>query len=105
MASTAKRLRQAKRAKETYDTLTKKGERYVAVTGDFKGTFGSCSEKNKFDYILLSPELFKLLRSGGICRLGMWAGVRPKKWETFKEVVRPEDAASDHAAIWAEIDL
>jgi endonuclease/exonuclease/phosphatase family metal-dependent hydrolase len=71
----------------------------------FAGTFGSSTANKKIDYILLSPKLFAKLSWGGIFRLGMWAGSRPKKWETYEELKREEDAASDHGAVWADIDI
>lgn len=73
--------------------------------GGFPGTFGSCSASNKIDYILLSPRLFEAVNSGGVNRKGMWPGVRPKKWDVFPQVQRPEDVASDHAALWVELDV
>lgn len=73
--------------------------------GGFPGTFGGSTASNKIDYILLSPALFALARRGGIWRKGMWPGVRPRKWDTYPEVTREVEAASDHGAIWADIDL
>jgi len=73
--------------------------------GGFPGTFGGCSAGNKIDYILLSPRLFETVSAGGVNRMGMWPGVRPKKWEVFPQVRRPEDVASDHAALWVEFDI
>jgi hypothetical protein len=35
----------------------------------------------------------------------MWPGVRPKRWESYAELGRPEEAASDHAAVWVDLDL
>jgi endonuclease/exonuclease/phosphatase family metal-dependent hydrolase len=73
--------------------------------GGYPGTYGLCNAGNKIDYILLSPSLFDRVRSGGVFRTGMWPGSRPKRWEAYPEVGRPADAGSDHAALWAEIDL
>jgi endonuclease/exonuclease/phosphatase family metal-dependent hydrolase len=69
--------------------------------GGFPGTFGSSGARDKIDYILLSPALFAKARRGGIFRKGMWPGVRPRKWDTFPELTREVEAASDHGAIWA----
>ncbi|HSK39255.1 MAG TPA: endonuclease/exonuclease/phosphatase family protein, partial [Arenibaculum sp.] len=69
--------------------------------GGYPGTYGSSTKANKIDYILMSPGLFARVSGGGIFRKGMWPGVRPKKWEVYDEIKRPEDAASDHAALWA----
>ena len=73
--------------------------------GGFPGTYGSCAADNKIDFILLSPALFERVKGGGVFRKGMWPGARAKRWEAYPEVARKEDAASDHAAIWVDIDL
>jgi endonuclease/exonuclease/phosphatase family metal-dependent hydrolase len=73
--------------------------------GGFPGTYGPCSKGNKIDYLLLSPKLFARVTKGGVLRKGMWPGVRPKKWDVFDEVTRPVEAASDHAAIWVDLDI
>jgi endonuclease/exonuclease/phosphatase family metal-dependent hydrolase len=74
-------------------------------SGGFPGTYGSAGTNNKIDYILLSPALMERAEGGGIFRKGVWPGVRPQKWEKYEEMERPVQAASDHAAIWAEIDV
>ena len=69
-------------------------------TGTFKG------ENNQIDYLLLSPDLFAMAKGGGIFRNGVWRGNRTKnRWEMYPTLTSEEHAASDHAAIWAEIDL
>ncbi len=73
-------------------------------TGGFPGTFGSSGPSSRIDHILLSPALFGLMRGGGIFRRGMWPGVRPRKWDAFAEVTREVEAASDHAAVWVDLD-
>lgn len=73
--------------------------------GGYPGTYGSCTDRNKIDYLLLSPELYSRVMKGGVCRKGMWPGVQPKKWDVYDEITRPEDAASDHAAVWVDIDV
>ncbi|MCI0599360.1 MAG: endonuclease/exonuclease/phosphatase family protein [Beijerinckiaceae bacterium] len=73
--------------------------------GGYPGTFGSSGAKNKIDYLLLSPELMTRVGGGGIFRKGVWPGVRPQKWDKYDEMEKPVHAASDHAAIWAEIDI
>lgn len=73
--------------------------------GGWPGTYGLCNASNKIDYILLSPALFARVRSGGVFRMGMWPGSNPPRWPTYDEVRRKQDASSDHAAVWAEIDL
>jgi endonuclease/exonuclease/phosphatase family metal-dependent hydrolase len=41
----------------------------------------------------------------GVMRQGMWPGVRPKRWETYEDLDDPKNAASDHAALWVDLDL
>ncbi|TKT80206.1 endonuclease/exonuclease/phosphatase family protein [Aquamicrobium sp. LC103] len=73
--------------------------------GGYPGTYGYCNASNKIDYILLSPALFDRVEEGGAFRTGMWPGVRPKRWDAYEEVTRSQDAASDHAAIWVDLDI
>lgn len=135
--SAKRRLAQADRVKEIYNSLIEQGEQYVAVVGDFNdtpdsdalkpllqdttlkdafthehfddggypGTYGSCNASNKIDYLLLSPELFKKVSAGGVFRKGMWPGSRPVRWETYPELTRKENAGSDHAAVWVDLDI
>lgn len=73
--------------------------------GGHPGTYGLCNAGNKIDYILLSPRLYPRVKAGGVMRQGMWPGVRPKRWETFDDLDDPKNAASDHAALWVDLDL
>ena len=73
--------------------------------GGHLGTYGLCNAGNKIDYILLSPKLFRLVKAGGVMRQGMWPGARPKRWETYADLDHAKNAASDHAALWVDLDL
>jgi endonuclease/exonuclease/phosphatase family metal-dependent hydrolase len=73
--------------------------------GGWPGTYGLCNASNKIDYLLLSPKLFDRVEKGGVFRTGMWPGSRPARWEAYDELKRKQDAGSDHAAIWVDIDL
>lgn len=73
--------------------------------GGYPGTYGLCSASNKIDYILLSPGLFSNVTRGGVLRTGMWPGTRPRRWDTYQELERPQEAGSDHAAVWVDIDV
>lgn len=73
--------------------------------GGFAGTYGSCTAANKIDYLFLSPALFGKVTAGGVIRTGMWPGVRPKKWDVYPSLVKEVHAASDHAALWVELDI
>jgi len=71
----------------------------------YVGTYGGATKSNKIDYILLSPDLFDRVTSGGIFRKGAWPGVRPKKWDVYSSIKKKQHAASDHHAIWADINI
>ena len=74
--------------------------------GTRKGTFGSGNEAEKIDYVLLSPSLFAKATGGAIFRKGIWRGPRTKNpWPIFDTLTSDLEAASDHAAIYADIDL
>jgi endonuclease/exonuclease/phosphatase family metal-dependent hydrolase len=73
--------------------------------GGYPGTFGSCTAGNKIDYILLSPALWSKVTAGGINRVGAWPGIRPAKWPVLDTLIEIKDAASDHAAVWCDINL
>ena len=73
--------------------------------GGYPGTYGSCTANNKIDYILLSPDLWSLVQAGGISRVGMWPGTRPAKWDVLDDLKEESQVASDHAAIWCDLNL
>ena len=73
--------------------------------GGYPGTYGLCNAANKIDYVLLSPDLFGRVRSAGVHRADMWPGSRPRRWDAYPEVRNARDAASDHAAVWADLDV
>lgn len=73
--------------------------------GGRPGTFRNGTASNKIDYILLSPALFEKATAGGIFRKGVWGGKNGDLFEHLPEITREVEAASDHAAIWAELDI
>jgi endonuclease/exonuclease/phosphatase family metal-dependent hydrolase len=78
--------------------------------GGRPGTIGGSTAANKFDYILLSPALQAKARRSQVFRKGMWPGVRPPKWAVYPEIDpklggAEKHAASDHAALWVDLDL
>jgi endonuclease/exonuclease/phosphatase family metal-dependent hydrolase len=75
------------------------------VSGGRTGTHGNCAPSSKLDYILLSPALFASVRAAGIERAGMWGGVHGTLWPHFAEVTNADEAASDHAALWVDLDI
>lgn len=73
--------------------------------GGRPGTFGNSTATNKIDYILLSPPLFQKVIGGEIFRMGIWGGTNGTLFPHFPEITKAAEAASDHAAITAEINL
>ena len=74
--------------------------------GEFagRGTFRLGNDQDKIDYLLLSPALFDRVRASGIFRKGAWPGSRPRRWTVYPELVGKIHAASDHHALWADIE-
>ena len=141
--SQAKRLAQAKAARDICNALRDAGEANVALLGDLNdtpdsdalkplleetglkdvsthpaftdfqfraatggrgiGTFDTGSDGNKIDYILLSPALFARVTAGGIFRKGAWTA--SDRWDMYPTLTRKVHAASDHHAIWCDIDV
>ena len=79
--------------------------------GNRPGSFQSCTLTNRLDYILLSPELAARAGAGGVFRKGLWGNPKnvhppdPDVWTIYPEIEAAKNAASDHAAIWVELDL
>lgn len=69
------------------------------------GTYGYCTARNKLDYVLLSPALFAAATGGGIFRRGVWGGRRGTLWPIYETMTSAVHAGSDHAAIYADVDL
>ena len=79
---------------------------HVKFVGDGRvGTYGDGYANNKIDYILMSPKLANKIIAGGIERRGVWGGKKGKLFPHFDEIKSAEDAASDHAALWVDLDL
>ena len=81
----------------------------VFDAGPRPGTFQSCGVRNRLDYILASPELADLVTAGGINRKGLWGNPKnknpPADWDIFPPITGSVHAASDHAAVWIDINL
>ena len=77
--------------------------------GPRPGTFQSCSLRDRLDYIFLSPELAARVTRGGVFRRGLWGRPTnknpPEDWEIYPEITESVHAASDHAAIWVDLDF
>lgn len=73
--------------------------------GGRPGTYANGTKGNKIDYILLSPALFAKATGGGVFRKGVWGGKNGTLWPIYPELTKASQAASDHAALWADVDL
>jgi endonuclease/exonuclease/phosphatase family metal-dependent hydrolase len=73
--------------------------------GGRPGTYGYCTARNKLDYVLLSPALFAAASGGGIYRRGVWGGKNGTLWPIYETMTAAVHAGSEHAAIYADIDL
>ena len=73
------------------------------------GSFQSCTLRNRLDYILMSPELAATVVDGGVFRTGLWgtpSNVNPPKfWSIYPEITHARHGASDHGAVWVDLDL
>jgi endonuclease/exonuclease/phosphatase family metal-dependent hydrolase len=69
------------------------------------GTWRNGSASQRLDYILLSPALWERVTAAGIERRGVWGGTRGTLFPHLPEITREEEAASDHAALWVDLDL
>jgi endonuclease/exonuclease/phosphatase family metal-dependent hydrolase len=69
------------------------------------GTYRNGTASNKIDFILLSPALFAKATGGAIFRKGVWGGKNGDLFPHYNEIKKESEAASDHAAIWAELDV
>lgn len=77
--------------------------------GTKPGTWQTCSLRNRLDYIFLSPALASAVTAGGVVRDGLWGAPttkrRPTAWTAYPEITEARHAASDHGAVWVNIDL
>jgi len=81
----------------------------VLDPGAGPGSFQSCSIRNRLDYIFVSRTFAGLVVNGGLERRGLWGTPTninpPQDWEIYGDIEGPEDAASDHAAIFVDINV
>ena len=73
--------------------------------GGRPGTYANSSASQKIDYVLLSPSLFGKMTSGGVFRMGVWGGKNGTLFPHYPEMTTAAEAASDHAAVWADLDV
>ena len=73
--------------------------------GGHAGTYHNGTSRDKIDYILLSPDLAGRVKAGGIWRKGVWGGKNGTMWDVYPEMRKEEHAASDHAAVWCDVEV
>jgi endonuclease/exonuclease/phosphatase family metal-dependent hydrolase len=79
---------------------------HPSYAGDGRpGTYGNGTKSQKIDYILLSPALFARVTGGGVFRKGVWGGVHGTLFPHYETMTQAVHAASDHAAVFADLDL
>jgi endonuclease/exonuclease/phosphatase family metal-dependent hydrolase len=77
---------------------------HPSFAGDGRpGTFGNGTASSKIDFIFLSPALWQSVTGGGVLRKGVWGGTNGTLFPHYPEMTRAVQAASDHAAIWADL--
>jgi endonuclease/exonuclease/phosphatase family metal-dependent hydrolase len=133
--SSARRRRQAVRVAEIYQERRAAGAEHVVVAGDLNdtpdsaplapllrgtdlrdvaehpifddggwpGTYTTGRAGNKIDYLLCSPSVFDAITDSGVFRRGVWTA--SGRWPMYESLRQASDAASDHAALWADLDL
>lgn len=79
-------------------------DNYVETDGR-SGTFGNCAASDHIDFILLSPALFDRVEEARIFRKGVWGGKNGTLFEHYDTITRAAEAASDHAAVWVDLDV
>ncbi|MGW0711838.1 endonuclease/exonuclease/phosphatase family protein [Streptomyces sp. NPDC002643] len=126
-----RRKAQAKRVGEIYEAARRRSPR-VIVAGDLNDTLASPPVKllldtglreamthdtydgtpgthgtgkrdeQKLDYLLFSPELWERVQAVAVERRGIWA---PRTFPSFDTVTSKTNQASDHAALFADVDI
>jgi len=76
-------------------------------TGVRPGTYDSCGIRNRLDYMLISPNLQSSFINGEIFRKGLWGKrkTRPTNWVTYPEMTKSIEQASDHAAVFIDLNI
>ncbi len=69
------------------------------------GTYANGTASQKIDYVMLSPALFDRVVGGAIYRKGVWGGKHGTLFPHYETITAAVHAASDHAAIYADLDL
>ena len=75
------------------------------IRDNHPGTYQNGTARDKLDYILLSPALYARMQQGGTWRRGVWGKNKTPLWEVYPEMTTSYHAASDHAALWCDLDV
>jgi len=79
---------------------------HPAFTSDGRpGTYANGAKGQKIDYVLLSPALYARVVGGAIFRKGVWGGKNGTLFDHYDTMTSPAHAGSDHAAIYADLEL
>jgi len=75
--------------------------------GNRPGTFDSCGLRNRLDYILISQSLLPNFTGGGVFREGLWGSrkTRPTAWNTYPDITKSSEQASDHTAVFVDLNI
>ena len=75
--------------------------------GNRPGTFDSCGLHNRLDYILISKSLLPNFTGGSVFREGLWGSrlTRPTAWQTYPEITASFEQASDHGAVFIDLNI
>ena len=68
------------------------------------GAYGKGINLKQKDYLLVSPGLFKRIKSAGMNRKGVWPQ-RNHQWPIYPQIRSVRDAASEHPALWVDLDI
>ncbi len=68
------------------------------------GAYGKGINLKQRDYMLVSPALFKRIKAAGLNRKGVWPQ-RKSQWPVYPQVRSSNDAASEHPALWVDLDI
>jgi len=56
------------------------------------------------DYLLLSKTLYKIVKSSGLIRKGIWYKRQPQ-WEMLKTIKNETHIASEHPLVWSQLQI
>ena len=75
--------------------------------GNKPGTFDSCGLRNRLDYIFVSTGLQPSFTGGAVFRKGVWGDrvTRPTAWETYPEITKSVEQASDHSLVFVDLNV